>query len=438
MSKEEVEREKEKGIVISKSNILFYNNDQLKEKYCYYSKDNLCSRNFPTTSSCNFLIDFQPGYDSFAIRQLEKKGYILLGKTVLDELSCGGTGLLANSGALYHPIDNKHIVGGSSSGSALVVKQNLVPFSLASDTGGSIRVPAAYCGILGFKPSYGSISRSGLIPYCTLLDTVGVLSNDLEILKEVFTALIERKDGNDLWTSFKRKRELVLKKRLADQKIAIVEGIEKYLSKEYLNIYNKLLEKLEKIGYQIVSVTIPSFIKKNLSIGWIIVCFSELVSHLNCLQGVTFGVKDSQMTVKEKRTKFLNSVVRKRILLGSYFLKRPKKMLEVYHWRQETEGWIKSLFKKQTFFIFPTTITESPLATEDTFLSLGNKNHWSDNLTLLSNLTHIPSINLPLGLVNNLPVGICINANQEEEDKIFKLSEEIINSLEKNNPKIDF
>lgn len=191
------------GSLFSKNNIL-----DLNKGVCYYLKDNLCSRDFVTTSSSNFLNDFWPGYDSFVINLLKKKGYILLGKTILDEFSCGGTGLLANNGVLYHPTNPNHIIGGSSSGSALVVKKGFVSFSLASDTGGSIRIPAAYCGLLGFKPGYGFVSRQGLIPYCSFLDTVGILSSDLETLRKISTILGEEADSGDLWTVLTKKKKI--------------------------------------------------------------------------------------------------------------------------------------------------------------------------------------------------------------------------------------
>jgi len=139
---------------------------------------------------------------------LKKKGYICLGKTNLDEFACGGSGLLSNKGAVANPYNPQHITGGSSSGSAIAVAQNLVPFALGSDTGGSVRCPAAYCGIVGFKPSYGLISRYGLIPFASSLDTIGILASRVETAKKIFLVL-NQKDPRDLLTIVRKKRTKV-------------------------------------------------------------------------------------------------------------------------------------------------------------------------------------------------------------------------------------
>ncbi|CAG8759940.1 6497_t:CDS:1, partial [Racocetra persica] len=127
----------------------------------FFAKDNFWTQKFATTASSKFLDDFQPSQNAFVIELLEKKKKKLLGKVVLDEFACGGTGLHAATGPIFNPYNSSCIVGGSSSGSAWAVAKNLVPWSLGHDTGDSIRRPASYCGIIGFKPSYGLISRSG-------------------------------------------------------------------------------------------------------------------------------------------------------------------------------------------------------------------------------------------------------------------------------------
>ena len=170
-----------------------------KKKVGYYAKDNFWTKSFPVTASSNFLVNFAPGQEAEVIKLLKKKGQILLGKTVLDELACGGTGLYANIGPLFNPLNSLHLIGGSSSGSAKVVAEGLAPFALGHDTGDSVRRPAAYCGIVGFKPSYGLISRSGVIPLAASLDTVGFLGKEVKDIKLAFSIIVQP-DAADLVT----------------------------------------------------------------------------------------------------------------------------------------------------------------------------------------------------------------------------------------------
>jgi len=197
-----------------------------------------------------------------------------------------------------------------------VVAKNLVPFALGHDTGDSIRRPASYCGIVGFKPSYGIISRSGVIPMASSLDTVGILAKKTKNIKSAF-AIISQKDPHDLLTITTRSKVLSPEKN----KIAVVAGIEKYLPNELSNLYHKTIEKLEKTGYTIEKITIPKKIREHLQITYLILCSSELVSHLNSLQGVTYGVKEN-VSVNHKRSKHLGEIVKQRLLIGAYFLEK--------------------------------------------------------------------------------------------------------------------
>lgn len=181
--------------------VLSYKNSSLtyKKELTYFAKDNFWTKSFPTTASSDFLDSFSPNQNAFVIELLKKKKLTLLGKTVLDEFACGGTGLHAKTGPVFNPYNSSYIVGGSSSGSAWVVAKDLVPFALGHDTGDSIRRPASYCGIVGFKPSYGLLSRYGVIPMASSLDTVGILGKQVKDVKFVFSLLLQ-KDSRDLIT----------------------------------------------------------------------------------------------------------------------------------------------------------------------------------------------------------------------------------------------
>ena len=165
----------------------------------------------------------------------------------------------------------------------------MVPFALGHDTGDSIRRPASYCGVVGFKPSYGLLSRAGVIPMASSLDTVGILARKTEEIKSVF-AIIYQQDPHDLLTETARKKIIISRKK---NKVALVRGIERYLPPELSDLYHNTSEKLSKLGYTIEKITIPKKIREHLQITYLILCSSELVSHLNSLQGVTYGSKEN-------------------------------------------------------------------------------------------------------------------------------------------------
>ena len=273
------------------------------------------------------MANFQPSQNAFVIELLEKEKKILLGKTVLDEFACGGTGLHAATGPIFNPHNVSCIVGGSSSGSAWVVAKDLVPFALGHDTGDSIRRPASYCGVVGFKPSYGLLSRAGVIPMASSLDTVGILARKTQDIKAVF-AIISQKDPHDLLTVATRSKELSSKKN----KVAVVAGIEKYLPKELNDLYHDTIKKLGKFGYAIEKITIPKKIREHLQITYLILCSSELVSHLNSLQGVTYGVKED-INIIRKRSKYLGEIVKQRLLIGAYFLENQELLVKARQMR---------------------------------------------------------------------------------------------------------
>ena len=145
----------------------------------YAIKDNFSTKNILTTASSNILKNYIPVFDSTVYKKLKKAGAVLVGKTVLDELAMGGSGLTGHTGAVKNPWDQTRISGGSSAGSAACVSEGVVPFSIGSDTGDSVRKPASFCGIVGFKPTYGRISRFGLFPFASSLDHVGIFARNV-------------------------------------------------------------------------------------------------------------------------------------------------------------------------------------------------------------------------------------------------------------------
>jgi len=391
----------------------------VKRELAYFAKDNFWTKDFFTTASSNFLGEFQPNEDATVIKLLKKKGYVCLGKTKLDEFACGGSGLLANKGIVVNPHNRQHIVGGSSSGSAVSVVQNLASFALGSDTGGSVRCPAAYCGIVGFKPSYGLISRYGLIPLASSLDTVGILASQVETTKRAFSVLA-KEDPRDLLTITRKRRTKVLK---TNKRIAVIKGLEKYLEKNLKELYHQTLNILKKEGYSIEEVKLLEELRENLQLTYLIISCSELLSHLSSLQGITFGVKENSSIFK-KRNMFLGQEVKKRLLLGAYFLENLECLEKARKFRALANQWIKKAFARCSFLLFPSMNSPAPKIKKISSAFAGSQIvHWSDNLLLLANFSGVPSLSLPIGVVKGLPVSMSVNAAYGNDQELLEFSE---------------
>jgi len=394
-------------------------------KNFYLTKDTFWSKDFITTASSRFLTSFLAPENATVINLLTKAGFFLLGKTALDEFACGGTGLLATTGPLENPYHYQHIPGGSSSGSAILVAKGLVPFALGTDTGDSVRRPAAYCGIIGFKPSYGIISRYGLIPMATSLDTVGILAKEVKITKKVFS-VIAQPDPNDLLTITKKK--IIAFK--PTKKIAILQGLEKYLQPKLNFFYQQILTNLKKKGYVIQKVFLPKKISENLQLTYLALFSSEFVSHLNSLQGITYGRKGTN-SITKKRSDNLGKIVKERLLIGAYFLESQGDLIKAKQLRSLVVNWTKKIFQKHDFLVFPSPNGSAPH--QDNFSAGFVNEHWSDNLLLLANLAGLPSINLPIGFIDSLPVSINLNCAYNQDNFLLNFAELLENNLIKEN-----
>jgi aspartyl-tRNA(Asn)/glutamyl-tRNA(Gln) amidotransferase subunit A len=394
-----------------------------KENF-FIAKDNFWTKDLPTTASSSFLSSFITAESATVINLLENEDYKLLGKSALDEFACGGTGLFSSRGKIVNPLNSKRLSGGSSSGSAFVVANKIVPFALAHDTGDSVRRPASYCGLIGFKPSYGLISRYGVIPMASSLDTVGIISYDLSLVRKIFK-IIAKTDYRDLITLISEKKEA---KSIKLKEIAIIDGIEEFLSKEHLKVYLKVLSLL-KNNYNINKIKIPEKIRENLQITYFILCSSEFVSHLGSLKGITYGEQKFN-NITENRTNSIGKWVKERILIGNYFLKDEKLLLNAKKLRSKTKLWIDNLFNDFGFLLFPLTIGVAPLANKSfKEMSSINISHWSDNLLLIGNFVGNPSINIPIGEENGMPISINIDSSWKNDEHVLNLADFILNNL---------
>lgn len=290
-------------------------------------KDNIVTKDMPTTCGSKILLDYKSPFDATVVDLLKKAGAVAVGKTNLDEFGMGSGGVHSHFGPTFNPLykDGNFIAGGSSSGSAAAVAADVVDFSLGTDTGGSVRLPAAYTSILGFKPSYGRISRHGVVAYAQSLDTVGIMSKDLNVLQRVFRVLdkYDPKDPTSLNNSLRSEasKHLVHRNTL---KIGVpMEMNQDVVPFEIRQALLKVIESLMAAGHEILPVSLPS-VKNALPIYYTLAP-AEAVSNLARYDGIRYGYRDEKQDIEDgtlfvpTRRNF-GSEVQNRIVLGNYNL----------------------------------------------------------------------------------------------------------------------
>ena len=289
-------------------------------------KDNFNTKGIRTTASSRILDNYVPIYDATVIKKLKNAGAILFAKTSMDELGMGGTNLNAYTGKVNNPYDVSRISGGSSGGSAALVAEGVVPVAMGTDTGDSIRKPAAYCGVVGFKPTYGRISRYGVIPYASSLDHVGFFTTCIEDAARMLEVCAGR-DDHDMTSSYEKVEEYEknLNSDIRGKKIAILENVMNSIEDQRIvDNFNEVILKLEKRGAIVERVSMDETLLQTLLPVYLIIANAEACANHSNLDGVRFGMREDGNDLEEiminSRTKGFSSAVRKRFVLGSYSL----------------------------------------------------------------------------------------------------------------------
>ena len=400
-------------------------------------KDNILTYGVRTTCSSKMLENFVAPYDATVSEKLKKEGAILIGKTNMDEFAMGSSTEFSAFGATRNPWDLERVPGGSSGGSAAAVAALMSPVSLGSDTGGSIRQPAAFCGVIGLKPTYGRVSRYGLVAFASSLDQIGPFgryTEDVALLLEVIS-------GHDPKDSTSAKKEVPayteeIKKPIKGLKAGIPKEIfELGLSGEVKEIFEKWVESLKAEGVEVETVELP-MLKYAIPIYYIIAT-SEASSNLARYDGVRYGYRtpdyrDLQEMYTKTRDEGFGAEVKRRIMLGTfalstgyydaYYLKAKKIQRLLY------EDFIKA-FQKVDVILTPTTPTPAFRFGEK--LQNPIDMYLSDIFTVSVNLATLPAVSVPIGLTESkLPVGGQIIGRPWEESTILRVSrawEEISN-----------
>ena len=411
--------------------------DSLLSGIPYGIKDNYSTKGILSTGSSNTLRDYVPFFTATAIKNLESQGAVAVNKTVLDEFGMGGTGTTGHTGTVKNPWDRSRMCAGSSAGSAAAVAAGVYPYATGSDTGDSIRKPAAYCGIVGYKPTYGMISRYGLFPFASSLDHCGVLARSVEDAA-IVTDAMKGIDKNDMTTWDSKDVHLLeaLTGKVKGKKLCYIKelcDIKNYPNatselKEHLENFNKTLELCKSLGMEVTEESVDSTLLNASPSVYVVISCAEATSNMSNLTGFIFGPRgegDSwDESMKNYRTKGFSPLIKRRFVIGSYVLQAQNKD-RYFHNAQRVrrllvDKW-KELFKKYDAVILPvSTGPAKPLEGSKDILDK-NESALEEHLQI-GNYGGFPSITIPNGFINNLPVGVNITGNCYDDENVLNIA----------------
>lgn len=402
-------------------------------------KDNISTRDIKTTCASKMLENYVPIFDATAVKKLKEAGAIIVGKTNMDEFAMGSSNENSYFGNVLNPINNDYVPGGSSGGSAAVATAGLCHISLGSETGGSVRQPASFTGIYGYKPSYGRISRYGLVAFASSLDQIGIFSRNIEELSAVCD-IITGLDENDSTSSNLKSTNSFenLSKEYSNLKVGYIsDEVLKNCTEYVIDKYKTDLQKMKENGHQLIEIPI------HFAEAWIptyyIIATAEASSNLARFDGVRFGFRpeleqDDDIYVKT-RSKGFGMEVKRRIMLGTYVLSSGfydayyKKAQQV---RRKITDSYKSTFDKVDFVYMPTTPGSA--------FKFGSRNdnplkmYKADYYTASANLAGVPALNIPSGKDSDgMPYGMQIQCNFNEDEKLIGYADYIAKLINNTN-----
>lgn len=410
----------------------------------YALKDNFSTNGILTTGSSNILKDYVPVYDATVYKKLKNAGATLIGKTVLDELAMGGTGTTAHTGIVRNPWDKTRMIGGSSAGSASSVALGIVPFAIGSDTGDSVRKPAALGGVVGFKPTYGRISRYGMFAFASSLDHVGIFARnvkDVSIVTDILKGydkfdMVTLRDDNKNYTETLEKdikgKKLFYIKEICDKEL-YKESNDKILD-EVLDKFQELVQKCKDLGLEVEEVSIDKKLLEAIYPTYMCISCAEATSNNANLTGIQFGPRGSGDSIEEimfdARTKGFSELIKRRFILGSYILQKEnqdKLFLNAGRVRRLIVDKITDLFKEYDGMILPASggIAGKFDQSSEKLEKLSSRYLILENHLAIGNFGGFPSITIPYGFVDDMPIGINITGRIKEDDVVLNIANKI-------------
>lgn len=393
----------------------------------FVAKDNFLVFGADTTAASNILKGFEAPYQATAINKLEEEGAICVAKANLDAFGHGSSTENSDFFTTLNPYDKTRVPGGSSGGSAVAVALSIAPFALGTDTGSSIRLPASFCGIVGYKPTYGLVSRSGVIAMGSSLDTIGPMAKTVEDAALVLDVM-SGKDSFDM-TTIDRSKETYTKldSRIKGKKIGVIqEYLDENTDKEVKGQIENSISRFKKAGAEISYVSIPSI---SLSVPvYYILCMAEISSNLSRYDGQRYGfsykdAKDLNESYTLSRDVGFGDEAKRRIMIGTYVLSSgyydayyKKAQLVRTKIRNEFNG----AFKKNDFLIGSVSPSLPFKVGEKSNDPL--KMYLADLFVTGANLAGLPAVSMPTGLSSGLPVGLQILAPRSKDRELLGIS----------------
>ena len=405
----------------------------------YSIKDNFSTKGILSTASSNILKDYVPFFDATVYKKLNNAGAICIGKTVLDELAMGGTGTTGHTGAVKNPWDKNRLIGGSSAGAASSVALGIVPFAIGSDTGDSVRKPAIYGGIVGYKPTYGLISRYGLFPFACSLDHVGIFTRSVKDVSIVLDTVkgYDEKDMTSLKVetpSFyeninndvKGKRVFYIKELLDINNYK--DDIDSELEEIFSN-FKESIKLCKELGMEVDEVSIDKRLLEAIFPTYFAISCAEATSNNSNLTGIIFGPRGEGNSIDEimfdARTKGFSELIKRRFVLGSYILQKEnqeKLFLNAGRIRRLIVNKFTELFKEYDALILPGSGSVAPTFKSEDIDKLSDRYLLLENHMAIGNFGGFPSISIPSGFVNNMPIGLSLTSGVLEDQKLLDIA----------------
>ncbi len=398
-------------------------------------KDNICMKGEPTHCASRMLESFRSPYDATAITKLREAGAIPFGRTNMDEFAMGSAGENSAFGATMNPVNPQHAPGGSSSGSAAAVAGGMAIAALGSDTGGSIRQPASHCGIVGLKPTYGRISRYGLVAFASSLDQIGPLTQNVEDAATLLNALC----GHDAKDSTSASEPV---ENFAAGLGQSISGCRIGLPKEYLSSGNdaavaaaleQSVKALTALGAEVEEISLPH--AEAVVAAYYIIACAEASSNLARFDGVRYGYRAADISGLEElysrtRETGFGPEVKRRIILGTYVLSSG--FYDAYYAKAQKvrsliAGDFTNAFQKVDFILGPVAPTPAPRLHDANMTPL--QTYLSDIYTIPANLAGLPGISIPCPQPGNLPTGIQLLAPHFQETSLLRVASALESAL---------
>ncbi len=399
-------------------------------------KDLICTRGVETTAGSRILSGYVPPYDAAVAERCRAAGLPLLGKTNMDEFAMGSSTENSAYGPTHNPWDPKRVPGGSSGGSAAAVAAGLAPWALGSDTGGSIKQPAALCGVVGLRPTYGTVSRYGIVAFASSLDQVGPITKTVRDCALLYRIIAGRDRRDTTTVELPEPVEIPAGENLAGLRVGVprelneTEGIEPGVNEAV----NRAIELARELGAEVADCELPRSVEYGLACYYL-VAPSEASSNLARYDGVRYGLRaeangDTQAMYERTRREGFGDEPTRRIMLGTYALSAG--YYEAFYGQaQKVRTLIRreheALFERFDVLLSPTSPTVAFKLGEKTENPLAM--YLSDVLTIPSNMAGLPGLSIPCGLSEDLPVGLQLIGPQFSENTLFRVAHALERAL---------